>query len=110
MTVLNNAIKLAQTHLEQMDEDADEPVLKVQEENEQIAALKLELQKTQKQVAAMQVKPGGASSGAAGDKRKRDGGRGGGQRPDKSEWETCSICNKKHAGNPPKSRCFERDL
>ena len=31
MTVLNKAIKLAQTHLEQMDEDADEPVLKVQE-------------------------------------------------------------------------------
>ena len=79
------------------------------EENPEISALKAQLAKTQKQVEALTATTTqGCQHGAAGgaDKRKRDGAKPGVQR---TEFKLCSMCNNRHAGDPPEALCFKKD-
>jgi hypothetical protein len=51
---------------------------------------------------------GAGGNGAQGKKRPRAAGAGTGFKG--NPWRECTICKKKHAGDPPESKCFQRDL
>jgi len=105
-TIVNNAIGLAQRHLDRDDPEEEQTLTTGEDE---ITTLKAQLAEAQKSITALQA---GASEpkkrkwgkGAKGEGEKGKGG------PDRSKWRVCCNCGKKHSGDPPEEHCFDQDL
>eukprot|EP00286_Rhodomonas_abbreviata_P007742 CAMPEP_0181328118 /NCGR_PEP_ID=MMETSP1101-20121128/22511_1 /TAXON_ID=46948 /ORGANISM="Rhodomonas abbreviata, Strain Caron Lab Isolate" /LENGTH=442 /DNA_ID=CAMNT_0023436917 /DNA_START=164 /DNA_END=1488 /DNA_ORIENTATION=- len=108
-TAVNNAIALAQRHLDRDDDDEDDATtLTSTTQTAEMEALKKQLEDAQKSIKALKAEvsqPGKRKRFGEGGKEGGGGGKGG-----KPEWKTCSTCNGKHFGNPPEKFCFEQPL
>mmetsp|Transcript_64423 Transcript_64423/g.134433 ORF Transcript_64423/g.134433 Transcript_64423/m.134433 type:complete len:104 (+) Transcript_64423:979-1290(+) len=103
MTNVNNAIALAQRHLDRDEEEEEEQTLTTStDEMEKLKAQLAEAQASIKTLLAEVSKP------PTGEKH-RGGGQHGKkrQKTERAEFKTCTICGKKHPGKPPESHCFK---
>jgi len=109
--VIQRAIDIAQAHLERAALEEPEEVNVVTADAE-IAALKMEIEKQKKTIETFQASTAGGDKKGGG--KGGNGGGNGKKRPrqgeDRPPLKTCSICHRKHPGNPPESQCFQRDL
>mmetsp|Transcript_71341 Transcript_71341/g.148936 ORF Transcript_71341/g.148936 Transcript_71341/m.148936 type:complete len:599 (+) Transcript_71341:165-1961(+) len=107
VTNVNNAIALAQRHLDR-DNDDDEIETLTTKTDDEIEKLKAELAEAQASIKALKADTtpvngnGKQGEGQKGKKRPRQG--------EQKEFKVCSICNRKHKGEPPEAYCFKRDL
>lgn len=119
MTNVNNAISLAQRHLNRDDDDDDDVQTLTTKTSEEFEQLKAQLAEAQESIKTLNAQVSNSDRG------KAAGGGGGGQNGAGNHtgqkrqktvgfkgnpWKTCTICKKKHAGDPPESKCFQRDL
>mmetsp|Transcript_69171 Transcript_69171/g.144205 ORF Transcript_69171/g.144205 Transcript_69171/m.144205 type:complete len:474 (+) Transcript_69171:152-1573(+) len=106
MTNVNNAIALAQRHLDRDDDEEEEQTMMAStDEFEQLKAQLAEAQASIKTLRAeVSKQPTGDKPGGGGQNSKKR------KQGERVEFKTCTICGKKHPGKPPESQCFKRDL
>eukprot|EP00286_Rhodomonas_abbreviata_P018498 CAMPEP_0181294246 /NCGR_PEP_ID=MMETSP1101-20121128/3493_1 /TAXON_ID=46948 /ORGANISM="Rhodomonas abbreviata, Strain Caron Lab Isolate" /LENGTH=439 /DNA_ID=CAMNT_0023398881 /DNA_START=55 /DNA_END=1370 /DNA_ORIENTATION=+ len=120
MSIINNAIVLAQKHLDKIEEEErGSSALPVSTQDSpppatDVETLKTQIAEQQRTLAVLQGQGGPAAGkgagcgGGAGDKRKRLGGKGKPGGGGGTAYKTCSVCHKKHAGDPPEDHCYSR--
>mmetsp|Transcript_10459 Transcript_10459/g.20934 ORF Transcript_10459/g.20934 Transcript_10459/m.20934 type:complete len:491 (-) Transcript_10459:307-1779(-) len=108
VTNVNNAIALAQRHLDRDDDDNDDVQTLTTKTDDEIEQLKAQLAEAQASIKTLRAETtpantnGKPGEGQKGKKRPRTG--------EQKEFKVCSICHRKHKGEPPEAHCFKRDL